>query len=66
MYGRSILLTTITVSAIGTLFMFGVKNLLLSAFNPGSLTIMEGEIVSVKLDPDVVALLSTRHSHERL
>ena len=59
--GRMFTLTSVVVSSIGSLLTFGAKNLAMSIFRPGSLAVLKGNIVSVKVDASVLKLLSTTH-----
>ena len=43
--------------AISSLFPFGLKNLVMSVRKPGSLVVLKGDVVSVKLDRTVLVVL---------
>ena len=48
--GRQYPMSLVATSAISSLFPFGLKNLFMSVRKPGSLVVLKGDIVSVKLD----------------
>ena len=56
-YGKSVALSTIAMSAIGNLVPFGAENLMFSLLHPGSLAVLQSHIVSVKVDCGVLEVL---------
>ena len=59
---RSLELSSVFLASLGGLVPFGLKNLFWNMHSPGSLVVLEGEIVSVKLDPDVLLVLQSAHT----
>ena len=54
---RQYAMSSVATSAISGLLPFGLKNLVMSVRKPGSLVVIMGDIVSVKLDRTVLVVL---------
>ena len=55
-FSRTIPVSSLALSAIGSIFPFSMKSLAMTVCDPGLLAGMEGDIVSVKFDPAVLGV----------
>ena len=58
---RSFTISSVAVGAIGSLSPFALKNLINSVTRPGSLAVLQADVLSVKLDQSVLHVLQAAH-----
>jgi len=58
----SFVASSMACSALMTLLLFGIKNVVLSMAYPGSLVVPKGDLCCVRLDADVIALTKAAHA----